>query len=91
MGSRRTGRDFSSSSSWIWAHEERVVGVKLDIEKGLLHYYRHVGSLCGDDGSFAEQTIGAYLQRGALTVLGDVPDDVNRELREVLKAAGRIR
>lgn len=69
--------------------DEDVVGMKLDVENGLIHYYRHVGSLCGDDGSFAEHTTEAYLQQGALSVLGDIPKNVNEELREILKVHRR--
>lgn len=61
------------------------MGIKLDVENGFLHYYRHVGSLCGDDDSFAQHTVEAYLQQGALSVLGDVPYDVEEELQEILK------
>lgn len=60
----------------------------LDVEEGLLHFYRHVGSLCGDDGGFAERTVEEYLRRGAPPVLGELPEDVEEELREALEAAG---
>lgn len=86
MTNQRPNRGYSSSSSWIWLQDEEVVGMKLDVENEFIHYYRHVGSLCGDDGSFAEHTIEAYLQQGALSVLGNIPEDVNEELREILKA-----
>jgi hypothetical protein len=66
----------------MWAHNNGVQGVTINLDTGRLHWYDNPGCACDDNSQ--EQTIEDFLTNGPL--YGSPPPDVLAEMHSVLAA-----
>ena len=71
-------------SSWIWLADEKIYGLDVDIEAGVLHWYDQIGCSCED--SMADQTVAHFRQRGVLPIVPELPSDILAELKALAEA-----
>lgn len=71
-------------SSWIWVANEKIYGLNVDIETGVLHWYDQIGCSCED--STADQTVTDFQQQGVLPIVPELPSDILAELRALAEA-----
>ncbi len=69
------------ATSWMWANDYGVQGVKINPYTRRLNWYDDPGCACGDNAR--EQTIEDFLKNGP--VYGSPPDDVLAEMRATLE------
>ncbi|GAB4263011.1 MAG: hypothetical protein Kow0080_00920 [Candidatus Promineifilaceae bacterium] len=72
--------------SWMWLDETTdkmaVSGLRLDTDKGLLHWTAEIGCHC--DEADAIQTIADYKKTGVPGFIAIPPDDVLAEIAQVI-------
>ena len=64
------------------------MGLHVDTEQAVLHWFDNYDCQCMDDGGFAEQTIAEFRQAGIPPGATELPEDVVAELAETLEAIG---
>ncbi len=74
--------DRPTTTSWMWAHNNGVQGVTINLDTGRLHWYDNPGCACDDNSQ--EQAIADFLKNGPL--YGSPPEDVVAEMCSVLKS-----
>ena len=71
-----------TNSSWIWATDEGVNGLRLDRDDGVLRWYDSIGCACGDDT--IRQSIPDYRQKGVPGMIVLPPADILAEIEQIL-------
>lgn len=71
------------STSWIWVSGDGVLGLSIDPETAVLHWYEEIGCHCTDEDGF-EQTVARYRQEGVPLMYRPLPDDIRAEVEQLL-------
>lgn len=79
----------SINTTWLWPADAGSHALVIDLSTGILHWYDAPGCLCGDDGSFIEQTVAEFQAKGTPWPIEPPPADVLAEIKAALyQAAG---
>lgn len=70
-------------TSWIWATDDGVNGLRVDTDKQMLHWYDAIGCAC--DTSLADQPLAEFYKNGVPVGIQTPPDDVMMEIKELVK------
>ena len=66
--------------AWMWAVDDEVYGLSIDLETRTLRWFVHAGCACDFDDAYTRQSPEQYLARG---VPGGVADPTNDVLSEI--------
>jgi hypothetical protein len=66
--------------AWMWAVDDEVYGLSIDLETRTLRWFVHAGCACDFDDAYSKQSPEQFLTRG---VPGGVADPGNDVLTEI--------
>lgn len=71
-------------TAWMWAVDDEVYGLSIDLETNALRWFVHAGCACDFDDSYATQTPQQFMERGIPGGVADPPMDVLAEIRRAV-------
>lgn len=78
------------ASAWWWQTDGGIKGLKLDEETSTLHWFDDPTSLCGDDGSQAEQSFEAFRHAGPPAFVGTFPEEIQEAVLYALERRSAV-
>ena len=75
--------------AWMWAVDDEVFGLSIDLETRTLRWFVHAGCACDFDDAYTKQTPPEFLARGVPGGVADPPSDVLAEIRSSAAALAR--
>lgn len=67
--------------AWMWAVEDEVYGLSIDLETRTLRWFVHAGCACDFDDAYTKQSPPQFFDRGVPGGVADPPADVLAEIR----------
>jgi hypothetical protein len=68
--------------AWMWAVNDEVYGLSIDLETRTLRWFVHAGCACDFDDAYTKQSPAQFEGRGVPGGVADPPDDVLAEIRQ---------
>jgi hypothetical protein len=68
--------------AWMWAVNDEVYGLSIDLETHTLRWFVHAGCACDFDDAYTKQSPQEFLVRGAPGGVADPPEDVLADMRQ---------
>ena len=68
--------------AWMWAVDDEVFGLSIDLETRTLRWFVHAGCACDFDDAYTKQSPQEFLARGVPGGVADPPEDVLAAMRQ---------
>ena len=67
--------------AWMWAVDDEVYGLSIDLETQALRWFVHAGCACDFDDAYTKQSPQQFLDRGVPGGVADPPAETLAEIR----------
>lgn len=67
--------------AWMWAVDDEVYGLSIDLETSTLRWFVHAGCACDFDDAYTKQSPQQFLERGVPGGVADPPADLLAEMQ----------